>query len=167
VLFPEASVIEGHPTMSMPVFLSGEKRQAVYTSMIIPPVKRVEKVNGEINQVRLRNYLYVTPKLYHTTKLTLPRSTYFIDLSRDLDDGAVSLLINNGLKDRFPAACDAWKLNNIKSKETTEKAIVEKKRQVDEDLRNSKSQLEDTLSREITRRIMEAYPYVLPTQFCL
>lgn len=103
---------------------------------------------------------------YLTVKLTLPRSTCFIDLSRDLDDEAVSLLIDNGLKNRFSAACDTWKLNNIKSKETTQKAIAEKKRQVDEDLRSSKSLLEGTLSREITRRIMEAYPYVLPTQFC-
>lgn len=66
MLFPEASVIEGHPTTSMPVFLSGEKRQAVYTSTIIPPVKGVEKVDGEINQVRLRNYLYVAFKLFNS-----------------------------------------------------------------------------------------------------
>lgn len=60
MLFPEPSVSDGHPVASMPVFLSGEKRQAVYTSTPIPPVKTVEKVNKECNHFQLQSYLYVT-----------------------------------------------------------------------------------------------------------
>jgi len=41
MLFPEPSVAEGHSTTSAPVFLSGEKRQAVRTSTPIPPVTQL------------------------------------------------------------------------------------------------------------------------------
>ena len=60
MLFPEPSVAEGHPTNSTPVFLSGEKKQAVRTSTPIPPVKNVEWIKKECSAVRLRDYLYVT-----------------------------------------------------------------------------------------------------------
>ena len=165
MLFPEANDIEGHPTVPMPMFLSGEKRQAVLTSAFIPPVKKVVKVGGEINQVQLKNYLYVTSKSYNPMKLTLSRSKCSIGLSGDLDDDAVSLLINNGLKTRFPTVCGAWELHKSESKEVTQKSILEKKKQVDEDLKNNQPLLEDTLAWEITRKISDAYPYVLPTQF--
>ena len=60
MLFPEPSVAGGPPTNSAPVFLSGEKRQAVRTSTPIPPVKNVERIDKEYSAVRLRDYLYVT-----------------------------------------------------------------------------------------------------------
>ena len=60
MLFPEPSVAEGQPTNFVPVFLSGEKRQAVRTSVLIPPAKKVEKFNGECNRTQLQNYLYVS-----------------------------------------------------------------------------------------------------------
>lgn len=165
MLFPEAGVVEGHPSMSVPVFLSGEKRQAVCTSTVIPPVKKVVKVDGDITQVLLNDYLYVIPKLYNAMMPTLSRSNYPINLSRDLDDAAVSLLINNGLRKRFPTPCDTWRSHNFESKETTQKTILEKKKHVDEELRESKHLLEDTLAQEITKKVLGAYLYGLPTQF--
>jgi len=60
MLFPEPSGAEGHSMNSAPVFLSGEKMQAVCTSTHIPPVKKVERVNRECSAVQLRDYLYVT-----------------------------------------------------------------------------------------------------------
>jgi len=58
-LFPEPSIADGPQNNSVPVFLVGEKRQAVYTSTHIPQVKTVEKVSRECSSVRLRDYLYV------------------------------------------------------------------------------------------------------------
>ena len=49
--------------MPPPLFLSGEKRQAVYTFKSIPPEKKVSKIEQEINRIRLNNYLYVTCSL--------------------------------------------------------------------------------------------------------
>jgi len=60
MLFPEPSSAEEHPMSSTPVFLSGEKKQAVRTSTLIPPVKKVERVKRECSAVLLRDYLYVT-----------------------------------------------------------------------------------------------------------
>jgi len=70
MLFPEPSIAEGYPTNSVPVFLSGEMRQAVYTLTLIPQVKIVEKVNRECSSVRLRDYLYVTFHLCNNVELT-------------------------------------------------------------------------------------------------
>jgi len=47
----------------MPVFLFGEKRQAVRTSTYIPPAEAVEKVKENCNPVRLRDYMWVTSSL--------------------------------------------------------------------------------------------------------
>lgn len=165
MLFPEASVVEGSLTTSMPVFLSGEKRQAVYTSTFIPPEEKVEKLTGEVTRVLLNNHLYVISQLCSTTKLTLLRSKSFIDLSTDLDDAAVSLLIDNGLKSRFPTVCSAWKVHNSEIKDATQKSIHQKKKDVDEELRNGKPLLDDALAKEILRRILDAYPYVTPIEF--
>jgi len=90
-----------------------------------------------------------------------------IDLSNDLDDVAVSILINNGLGSRFPAICDSWRSGNAKNKETTQKCISEGKQQVDEKLKNDKLLLEDSLAREMTRRILDACPYVVSSRFHL
>jgi len=69
MLFPEPSVAEGHPANPVPVFLSGEKRQAVRTSTLIPPVKNVETVKRECSAVRLRDYLYVSFRLCNNVLL--------------------------------------------------------------------------------------------------
>ena len=157
--------VEGHSTVPMPAFLSGERRQAVLTSKLIPPRSRVENVDREINYPQLNEYLYVTIQLYDSLKLTLPRSKYFIKLNQDLDDTAVFLLIESGLENRFPTACATWKSQNSKSKEIAQVSAVERKKSVDEELRRSKPLLEDILAREMIRRILEAYPYVSLTQF--
>jgi hypothetical protein len=99
-------------------------------------------------------------------KLTLSRSKYSVDLSQDLDDAAVSLLVENGLNSRFPAACEVWKSRNAESRATTKKSIIEKRKDVDEQLKMDQTLLEGTLAREIVRRILEKYPYVLLFQFC-
>jgi len=151
----------------MPIFLSGEKRQAVRTSTFIPPVKTVGKVSKECNSVQLRNYLYVTSHLYNTKELTLSSSKYSIDLSEDLDDAAVALLIEHGLGSRFPTACDAWRSRNAKSKDSRWKSITEEKRRIDEQLKNDRPLLEDTFAREIKRRILDEYPYVSLSKFHL
>lgn len=138
--------------------------QAVLTSTLIPPKRRGEKFNKEINYLQLNEYLYVTIQLYDSLKLTLPRSKYSIELSQDLDDTAVSLLIENGLKNRFSTACATWESQNSESKEIARKSSVEGKKSVDEDLRREQPLLEDILAREMIRRILEAYPYVSLTQ---
>jgi len=69
MLFSEPSIGEGHPTNSVPVFLLGEKRQAVRTSTPIPQVKSVEKIKRECSSVRLRDYLYVTFHLCNNVEL--------------------------------------------------------------------------------------------------
>ena len=97
--------------------------------------------------------------------LILQRSKYSIDLSNDLDDAAVFVLIEHGLGNRFPAPCISWRSCNAKSKETMQKSIYEGKRQVDEQLKNGQSLLEDTLTREIMRRILDACPYVTLSDF--
>ena len=164
MLFPEPSIAEGQPTNFVPVFLSGEKRQAVRTSVLIPPAKKVEKFNGECNRTQLQNYLYVFSYSYNTATLISSRSKYYIDLSRDLDDTAVSLLIEHGLGKRYPTACDAWKSRNAESKEIVRKSIFEEKRRVDENLKNEQPLLEYTLARGIAGKILDAYPYVLRFQ---
>ena len=164
MLFPVPGAVEGHSTVPMPSFLSGERMQAVLTSTLIPPKRRGEKFNKEINYLQLNEYLYVTIQLYDSLKLTLPRSKYSIELSQDLDDTAVSLLIENGLKNRFPTACATWESQNSESKEIARKSSVEGKKSVDEDLRREQPLLEDILAREMIRRILEAYPYVSLTQ---
>lgn len=151
----------GHPTNPTPAFLSGEKKQAVRTSTFIPPVETIERVSEEVNQVQLRSYLYVTSHLSSIIKLTPSRSKFSIGLSQDLDDSAVSLLVENGLRNSFPTVCDTWKAQNIKNKEITQKSISEKRRDVDEQLRNDQPLLEDALARGVTRRILDTYPYVL------
>ena len=160
MLFPEPNVAEGHPMNSVPVFLSGEKRQAVRTSTPIPPVKTVEKVKKDCNNIQLQNYLYVTFHLCDTVELTPSRSKYSVDLSKDLDDAAVSLLIEHGLGSRFSTVCHAWKTRNAENKEAARKSIFEGKQRVDEELKNSQPQLEDMLAREVSRRILDTYPYV-------
>ena len=60
ILFPKSSLAEGQLTTLTPMFLFGEKRQAVLTSTLIPPVKRVEKINRECNRINFQNYLYVS-----------------------------------------------------------------------------------------------------------
>lgn len=144
----------------MPGFLSGEKRQAICTSTFISPEKRVGKINGECNRTQLQNYLYALSYPHNTTKLTLPRSKYYISLSQDLDDNAVSLLIENGLSGRFSTACNAWKFRNAESKEATQRSISEEKLHIDEQLKGNLPLLEDTLTKEITRRILEIHGYV-------
>jgi len=89
------------------------------------------------------------------------RSKYSIDLSEDLDDAAVSLLIEHGLGRRFPTVCGAWRSRNSENEEASRKRISEEKRRVDEQLREDRPKLEDGLSREMIRRILDAYPYVL------
>ena len=158
MLFPESSVTEGQPAKFMPVFLFGEKRQAVRTSTLIPPAKRVEKINRDCNRTHFQNFLYVSC-YSRNIKLILSRSKYYIDLNRDLDDVAVSLLIENGLGKRFPVPCDAWRSRSAENKETLRKSIFEEKRRVDEQLKNDQPLLEDTLAKEVIRRIIDAYPY--------
>ena len=68
-IFPKPSVAGKRLTGPMPVFLSGEKKQAVRTSILTPPAKRVEKIYGEYNHTQLRNYLYDSSSLCGTTKL--------------------------------------------------------------------------------------------------
>jgi len=168
MLFPEPIVAEGHPTNPVPVFLSGEQKQAVRTSTLIPPRETVEKVSKEIYQVPLQNYLYVASHLPNPMRLTPSRSTkYSVELSQDLDDSAVSLLVENGLHKRFPSACDAWKARNTESKEVARKSVSENRQLVDKQLRDDQPLLEVALAREITRRIMNAYPYVLLFEFFL
>lgn len=89
------------------------------------------------------------------------RSGYSIELSQDLDDDAVSLLIKNGLETRFPTACATWKARTSENNETVRKRILEEKQRANEGLGNDKSLLEGTLAREVTRRIFEEYPCVL------
>ena len=91
----------------------------------------------------------------------LSRSKYLIDLSEDLDDAAVSLLIEHGLGGRFTTACSAWRSRNAKDEEAARKRISEEKRRVDKQLKEDQPNLEDSLSREMIRRILDAYPYVL------
>lgn len=167
MLFPESGDAEEHSLMPAPVFLSGEKRQAIYTTAYIRPEKKVDNVNKELNQTVLNNYLYVTCSLCNVMILTLSRSKYYIELSQDLDDAAVSLLIENGLKKRFPAACDTWKFRTSESRETSKKCVVEGKHRVEEELNHGKSVLEDILGREVARRISEAYPCVFLSWFHL
>ena len=131
IIFPKLNTADGNPTNPMPEFLSGEKRQAVRTSTLIPPAKKVKRINEECNRTQLQNYLYVSSYSYKATKLTLSRSKYSIDLSQDLDDAAVSILVQNGLDNKFPAACGAWKSRNAESKETARKSIIEEKQRVD------------------------------------
>ena len=99
--------------------------------------------------------------------LTPQRSKYLIDLSNDLDDAAVFILIDHGLGNRFPAPCISWRSHNAKSRETTQRAIQEGKRQVDDQLKNDRSLLEDILTREMMRRILDACPYVTLAGFHL
>jgi len=167
MLLPEPSVADGHPVIYMPVFLSGEKRQAIRTSTPIPPAKTVEKVNKECNYTQLQNYLYATFRLCNETELTLSRSKHSIELSKDLDDTAVSLLIEHGLGKRFPDPCSAWKARNAESERIARKNITEGKQLVDVQLKNDQPLLEDILAREIAREILRAYPYVLLSKFHL
>ena len=167
MLFPEPVVAEGHPTNPAPVFLSGEKKQAVRTSTLIPPRETVEKVKKEINRVQLQNYLYATSHFSNMMKLMSSRSKYSIELSQDLDDAAVFLLVDNGLRNRFPAACDAWKARNTRGKEISQKSVSENKQRVDKELKDGQPLLEFTLARGITRKILDAYPYVLLFKFHL
>jgi len=82
-----------------------------------------------------------------------------IDLNEeDLDDALVSLLIEHGLGSRFPAPCNSWKLHTTQSKETTQKCIFEGRQLVDEQLNNDQLLLEDTLLREVVKRILDACP---------
>ena len=142
------------------VFLSGERKQAIRTSAPVPPAKKVDRVNKEIFQLQLKSVLYVTYYLSDVTKLTPLRTKYHIELSRDLDDAAVSLLIENGLGMKFPTACDTWKAQNAENKEVTRNSISEGKRLVDKQLNDDKPLVEDVLTREIIRRILGAFPYV-------
>lgn len=167
MLFPEPNVTEGQSTNSVPVFLSGEIKQAVYTSTLIPPKETVEWVNREVNPVQLQNYLYATSHLSNTMRLTSPSSQNSIGLNRDLDDSAVSLLIENGLGKRFSTACNTWKDQNTKNKEIFRGSVFEKKQHVDNQLKKDKPLLEGALAREIARRISDAYPYVLIFGFYL
>ena len=160
IIFPKLNAADGNPTNPMPEFLSGEKRQAVRTSTLIPPAKKVKRINEECNRTQLQNYLYVSSYSYKATKLTLSRSKYSIDLSQDLDDAAVSILVQNGLDNKFPAACGAWKSRNAESKETARKSIIEEKQRVDRKLADDRPLLEDTLAGELAKRILDAYPYV-------
>ena len=167
MLFPESSLAEGQPATFTPMFLSGEKRQAVCTSILIPPAKKVEKINRECNRTNLQNYLYVSCYPCNTTKLIPSRSKYYVDLNRALDDDAVSLLIEHGLGKRFTPAYEAWRSRNAENKEILRKSISEEKRRVDEQLKNDQPLLEDTLEREIARRILDEYPYALLPRFHL
>jgi len=167
MLFPEPSAADGHPVNPTPIFLSGEKRQAVRTSTLIPPVKKIEMVNKECNRFQLQDYLYVTSNLYSATELTPSRSKYSFDLGEGLDDAAVSLLIKHGLGSRFPTVCDAWLSRDAESKESARKCTFEGKQSVDEQLKNDRPFLEDTLAREVTRRILDAYPYASLFKFHL
>ena len=156
MLFFETSIGGEHP--ATPVFLSGEKRQAVYTSILIPPKKGVKKID-KVNRVQLRDYLYVLSQ-YIVIKLTLSRSTHVVDFSQDLDDDAVSFLIENGLKDRFPNACDAWKSRNSENQGNLQESTNEKKAFIDKELEKDKPSLEGTLASEMIRRFVEEYPWV-------
>ena len=89
--------------------------------------------------------------LCNSTKLIPSRSKYSIDLNQDLDDVAVSLLIEHGLGKRFPSACDVWKARNTENKETLQKDIFKEKQRVDEWLKNDQPLLEDMLAREMVR----------------
>jgi len=95
-------------------------------------------------------------------KLTLSRSKHSIELSQDLDDSAIFLLVENGLCNKFPAACDAWKARNTNSKEIAQKSVSENRQLVDKQLKGDKPLLEGALAREIARQILGACPYVLP-----
>jgi len=86
------------------------------------------------------------------------RSKYLIDLSNELDDASVSVLIEHGLGNRFPAPCNSWRSCNAKTKEATRKSIYEGKQQVDEQLKSDKFLLEDTLTKEMMRRILDVCP---------
>ena len=77
------------------------------------------------------------------------------------------LLIENGLGSRFPVPCVTWRSSNAKHKEVTQKCIYEEKRKVDEKLKNDRLLLEDTLAREVVRRILDACPYVVFSEFHL
>ena len=68
-LSPEPDIAEGHPTDTVPVFLLGEKKQAVRTSTLIPQVKTVERFNKECSPIQLRDYLYVTFHLCNNVEL--------------------------------------------------------------------------------------------------
>ena len=165
MLFPESAVAGGRPTNA--VFLSGERKQAIRTSTLIPPRKKVAEFNKEIPRVQPQNILYVTYCLSDVMKLTPLRTKHFIELTRDLDDTAVYLLIENGLGNKFPTACEAWKAQNAKDKAVTRESISEGKQLVDQQLKDSRPLLEDMLTGEIITRILDTSPYVIPREFCL
>jgi len=156
MLFPEHIVTGGQLTNPVPVFLSGEKKQAIYTSTLTLPASKV------VNRVQLQNYLYVTSHLSSPMKLTPSRFKHSIELSQDLDDSALLILVENGLHNRFPAACDAWKARNTNSREIAQNSVSENRQLVDEQLKDDKPLLEGALARKIARQILGACPYVLP-----
>ena len=165
MLFPEPAVAGGQPTNAM--FLSGERKQAIRTSTLIPPREKVARFNKEIPRVQLQNILYVTYYLSDVMKLTPLRTKHFIELTRDLDDTAVSLLIENGLGIKFPTVCEDWKVQDAKNKEVTRKSVSEGKQLVDQQLRDDQPLLEDMLTGEIIERILDTSPYVVPHELCL
>ena len=94
-------------------------------------------------------------------ELTSSSSKYIVDLSEDLNDTEVSLLIDHGLGSRFPAVCDAWRSRDAESKETAQKSIFEEKQHIDKELKNNQPLLEDALARGMMMRILDACPCVL------
>lgn len=167
MLFPESVAAGGRSTNPALVFLSGEMKQAVRTSTLIPPMEKVEEIKKEVNRARLQDYLYVTSHVPNPVKLMPSRSKHSIELSRDLDDDAVSLLVENGLQRRFSIACDAWKTRNTNSKEIAQKDVSENRKLVDKQLKDDQPLLEATLAREMMRKFLDVYPYVLLFEFYL
>lgn len=165
MLFPKPTVTGDQQTNA--VFLSGERKQAIRTSALIPPTKRVDEINKDIFQAQLKNVLYVIYYVFDVTKLMPLRTKYSIELSRDLDDAAVSLLIENGLDMKFPTICDTWKTQNAKNKEMTRKSVFEGKQLADKRLNDDKPLVENALTREIITRILGISSYVILSEFCL
>jgi hypothetical protein len=75
---------------------------------------------------------------------------------RNMDEGAINMLIRYSLLERFPAECEAWN----QRKEGTRKALQREENMIKENLIHSSEELQNILREAIVDEIVKIFPYV-------
>lgn len=82
-----------------------------------------------------------------------------ICLSKGLDEGAINILIQCGLRDRFPAECMNWENGVTEAHKLREEKVNQMKANLREELDSKSAQLEDRLRQSIVDSTVNTFPY--------
>ncbi|KAL6309202.1 hypothetical protein BKA93DRAFT_724346 [Sparassis latifolia] len=125
-----------------PVLLLGETLQGFITCNYVPPRKRSDIVQSPFSRMALSKIL----------------SSGAICISPQLDDKAIELLLNGGLKERFPHESRNWSQCRERARQEVEAEVKEQEATIKKRFDSDSERLKCTLRGVVSRALQDTYP---------